>query len=217
MKKIIISLLLLITSSAQAGADLGKTLSIATAPNSGDYQLGVQFAYDAGLTGDKFNLIWSILFGTTISNQELSSLPAQLKWNVFDGKTQKYLDVWANRPVVGKDTLKLGTVAVDGEIAKLVIGNQSSVYLVFSDLSGTPIYNLNVGDLCKAQSSYFVNLTDTAKRCYQVTVTEIETAQKLFCDDESKQLQQYLKEGLITCNVAKSVYVKKGCGEFSCK
>lgn len=217
MKTIIVLFFLLVTLSTKADTNLGKTISLSLTPASGDYQLGVQFAYDSSLTGDKFNLLWGILFVSTVSDQELSTLPAQLKWNIFDGKAQKYLDSWANRPMIARETLKVAALEVAGDVAKLAIGNQGSIYVVFADQNGNPFYNLNVGALCKSHPAYFINVTNTAKRCDQVTVKEIEDAQKLFCSDEAKELLKLLKGGLITCDEAKSSYSQKGCGEFTCK
>jgi hypothetical protein len=199
-----------------ASADIGRPLEIAIDPASGKSSLGVHFAYDPGLMGEKFNLSWSLLFGTTLSQPELSSLPAQLKWNLYEHKSQKYLLSWASQPSVGRETLRLGTVGVEGEAAKVAIGSQTTLSLVFGDASGKAFFHLNVGHLCRTLPTYFKNLTDSNKSCAQVTVAEIEVAQRVFCEEELQDLQDYLKQGLITCAVAQSTYAKTGCGELRC-
>ena len=209
---ILATLIIGITSKA---SDLGKTLDLNVDP-SGKYQLGVHYTYDSGVMGDKFSLSWSMLFGTKITYQELAALPSQVKWNLYDNKTNSYLDDWANRPVISKNDLKLGTVGVENDLAKQVIGNQSAVAVVFGTTEGIPLFNLNVGQFCKSLPTYFVNLTDNGKRCDAVTVAEIDAAQNEFCKDSSEELKKYLKDGLITCDVAKKSFQDKGCGQLSC-
>lgn len=217
MKSILIATTILFINVTSNASDLGKTLDLEVDPSTGNYQLGVHYAYDAGVMGDKFNLSWSMLFGTKTTNQELATLPAQIKWNLFNNKTNKFLDDWANRPTISGNDLKLGNVGVESDLAKQVIGNQSSISIVFATTEGSPLYNLNVGQFCKSLPTYFVNLTDTSKRCDAVTVAEIDAAQKDFCNDSAEELFKYVKDGLITCEAARKTYLGKGCGELSCK
>jgi len=202
-----------LTSNA---ADLGKALELAVEPSSGKYHLGVHYAYDAGIMSDSFKISWSILFGAQITNQELAAIPAQIKWNLFNAKTNQFLDDWADRAIISKNDLLIGTLGVESDLAKQVIGNQDSVVIVFATIAGIPLYNLNVGQFCKALPTYFINLTDPSKKCDAVTVAEIESAQQEFCRDSADELKNYLKDGLITCDLAKRTFLDKGCGQLSC-
>jgi hypothetical protein len=212
-----IFLLSLFCANAFAAVDLGKELQIQTSPQDGHYQLGVHYSYDGGIIGDKFQIEWGILFGTTISQQEVSTLPEQIKWNVFNSNTNRFFADWATQPTIyGKD-LFLGTVDTDGDLAKNIIVNQANVILVFADLTGKPLYNINVGALCQKASTYFQNLTDMDKSCAQVSVADIDQAKKSFCDDRQAGLLDEVKNGTIACDAANKEFQSAGCGSLSCQ
>lgn len=198
-------------------ADLGKELQIATNPQDGHYQLGVHYSYDSGDMGKEFLITWGILFGTTIPQQDVANLPEKLKWNVFNPKSNTYLADWNNQPTISGKDLFLGSVAADKDLAKNIIGNQVSVVLVFGDLNGNPLYNLNLGKLCKSLPTYFSNVTDSTKLCHQVSVTDIENEKQKFCDDKKEELLDYVKNGLLRCEIANNKFQSLGCGQLQCK
>ena len=213
----IICILLAFTLNSLASPNFGKNLPLATDPQTGHLQLGVHFAYDSGYVGNKFTLSWGILFGSALTQPDLAVLPAELKWNLYNETSANYLTDWAQASTLASRDLLLGTVSAQDSLAKLAIGNQGKLILVFADLSGKPLYNLNLGHLCKTQPSYFVNLTETSKKCDQVSVSEIDQAQIQFCADSTEELLTFVHDGTLSCKKATEMSVDRGCAVLACK
>lgn len=203
--------------SQSYATDLGKELQIATNPQDGHYQLGVHYSYDSGDMGREFLVTWRILFGTTISQQDARQLPEKLKWNVFSPQLSTYLADWKNQPKISGKDLLLGSISTDNELAMNIISSQANAILVFGDLNGNPLYNINVGKLCKSLPTYFINLTDNTKLCHQVSVTDIEIEKQKFCDNKREEFLYYIEHGVLRCEVANNRFQFLGCGQLQCK
>lgn len=215
MKSIFIIMTLIFGHGTKA--EFGKSLSLSTDPGTGKYQLGVQFAYGPDLVGGTFNLNWSILFTSTISNQELNNLPPKIKWNLYNAKSDKYLTNWSQQPLEEKQQLHQASISLVDTLAKQTIGSQADLYLVFADQDGKPLYNLNIGNLCKKSPNYFINLTETEKKCFQVNIQDVEKSKDMFCKDWQLELQSYVKENIMTCEEAQNQFQKMSCGALTCQ
>lgn len=209
-------LLLFLSFNSYAQINLGKELQVSVKPD-GNYQLGVHYSYDSDMMGNEFQITWGILFGTTITQQELASLPANVKWNIYSSKSATFIFDWKTQPVVSKSDIFLGSVSAEKKPAKQIIGNQTNTVLVFSDLNGTMLYNLNIGKLCTNLPTYFNNLTETEKRCSQVSEGDIDSVMKQFCSEKEIELLDYVKDGLLKCDVAAKKFDSIGCGILHCK
>lgn len=196
--------------------NLGKELQVSVKPD-GNYQLGVHYSYDSDMIGNSFQITWGILFGTNITQQELSMLPLNLKWNIYSSKSAAYIFDWKTQPVVSKSDIFLGSVSAEKKAAKQIIGNQTSIILVFSDLNGNLLYNLNIGKLCTSQPTYFNNLTQPEKRCSQTSESDINSTMKEFCSEKETELIGYVDDGLLRCEIAAKKFDSIGCGLLSCK
>jgi hypothetical protein len=215
MKSIsVIFLLYCLNLSAQV--NLGKELQVSVKPDGG-YQLGVHYSYDADMAGDEFKVTWGILFGTNISQQELSALPAQLKWNIYSLKTGNFIFDWSTQPTISKNQIFLGSVSAEKKYAKQIIGNQTNTVLVFSDLNNNILYNLSIGKLCANLPTYFSNLTQPEKGCSRVSEGDIDSVMNGFCADKESELLGYVKDGLLRCEVAAKKFDSIGCGILNCK
>ncbi len=216
MNQILIGMIVFLIMQGAQAVDLGLPLELETQSNSGQFQLGVTYSYEPDLVGDKFNLSWSILFGSKITYQELSNIPDQIKWNIYNEKTKTFLDDWSNRPMASKNVIKQGSLYLKDDLAKFTIANQAFVSIIFGTTNGEPLFNLNIGQLCRTNPTYFNNLTDRSKKCEATTIADIESAQKSFCHDSSEELSLFVREGTLTCEFAQKIFLNKGCGKFDC-
>lgn len=215
MKALAIILFFLCFNS-NAQINLGKELQVSVKPN-GKYQLGVHYSYDSDMMGNDFQITWRILFGTNITQQELSTLASNVKWNIYSSKSATFVFDWKTQPVVSKSDIFLGSVSAEKKEAKKIIGNQTNTILVFSDLNGNLIYNLNIGKLCANLPTYFNNLTQSEKLCSQTSESDIDSAMKEFCSEKEVELLGYVKDGLLRCEIATNNFDSVGCGVLHCK
>lgn len=200
---------------AFAQTHLGKELQILK-KNDGGVNLGVHYSYELDMKGVEFQIQWSILYATNISNEDRMGLPASIKWNLYSTKSNSFLLDWNTQPSFESKNLFLGSVGVEKNVAKEVIGNQTSLILVFADLRGVPLYHLQVGKLCLSLPTYFNNLTEPQKRCSQVTVSDVDAAMKSFCAEKSAEFLDYVNQGLLKCELASKKFESLGCGVLRC-
>jgi hypothetical protein len=213
----IISLMMLLAANCFASADFGKELTLAPRPQTSGYQFGVSYSYDPGMMGQKFEITWGALIKTTLSQSEISALPAQVKWNAYNLTTKSYLSDWAQAPVIPGQNIFLGSFSAKDHLAKNIIGNQANIILVFADMTGKALYHLDLARLCRNESSQFSNMTDGTKKCDQVSVSDIDKLQKEFCVEAETELLGLVKRSALTCEKASAQYLKKGCGTLACQ
>jgi len=65
--------------------------------------------------------------------------------------------------------------------------------------------------------NYFLNHTESEKKCYQARIQEIEKSKAKFCDDWQEELQSYVNQNIMTCVEANDQFQKMKCSILSCR
>lgn len=219
----ILALLFALGPATSFAVELGKPLSIRINPSTGP-DLLVLYFYDGylphpGPNGQEPSMGWRIRGGTDITEQQVSALPEQMRWNILDSSSGKtLLAQWRS---VSKMALRemrddLFRVNAPEEVATL-IPNQRSLILVFSADEKTSIdFHLPIGKLCAGYPKLFGDLTKSKSGC-DVKASELPT-RDADCEASKKEYLAYVADGLLTCEEAKDVFPnKKICGDLSCR
>jgi hypothetical protein len=200
----LIGIFLSMPTFAGIGSELGIKLD-----SQGKPAFGVQYAYDV-------DSAWVLTYTTTLSNASLAALPSTVKVNVIDTKTGIYLSEWQD---VAKTTLIVGQYSIKQKsVLMSLLPNQRTLAVVFGVEGGgntiTPKFHLNIGKLCQNSPDNFVDLTQGKKGC-DVQSSDL-PGFTTECREWAEELLDYVKQDLITCDLAKAQYSKKGCGDLSC-
>lgn len=177
----------------------------------GQPNFGIQYAYDV-------DFAWSFTYTTTISNQTLSSLPNTVFWNIQDLKTGKFVGQWTE---IDKGFLMVGSIGFsDRAVVSSLLPNLKTSKVVYGTMNthGTVdiLFSIPIGPLCQNYPNHIVDMTDTSKKACDVKQQDIPDNQAE-CKKWETELLDYVKQGLLTCEIAKRHYAKKGCGVLSCQ
>lgn len=207
MKSVILPIIFLFSISTFA-AEQELTLK----PKAdGQPSFGIQYAYDS-------DFAWAFTYTTTISNQTLASLPNTVFWNIVDVKQNRLLADWTE---IDKGMLMVGSLGISNKpvIATLLpsLKNTKVVYGIKNQQGTVEIYfSIPIGPLCQNYANHFVDLTNTSKKACEVKAEDIPDVQAE-CREWETELLDYVKEGLLTCAIAKKHYANKGCGDLACQ
>ena len=177
---------------------------------NGQPSFGIQYAYDV-------DFVWSFTYATTISNQTLSSLPNIILWNIQDTKTNKTLTKWTE---IDKGSLMIGTLRVSDRstITSLlpVLKTAKVIFRVMTQQESVEkLFSIPFGPLCQKYPTHFVDLTNTSLKGCEVKAQDIPDNQSE-CNEWENEFLDYVNQGLLTCEIAKKQYAKRGCGILSC-
>ena len=169
--KVILGMCFVMAMTVQArGADLGTKLVV-----SKDAHGVPHFGAIYTLADDPDGLSYLLNYATTLTNQDLQSLPPKLRWNIFLETSKSYLYPWSDERALDKSALKLNQMKIsDQEVLKLFLVNQSGSSLVFAhDQKNTPAYSLAIGEMCLTNPTLFKDLSGHGKKCDQLTEDDV--------------------------------------------
>jgi hypothetical protein len=187
-----------------------QQLSLKIKPD-GQPSFGIQYAYDIDAT-------WTFNYDTTISSQTLAALPNTIFWSLINVNTNQLLSDWIE---IDKTQLAKATINISSKsILANVLPNLNwakTVYGVKNAQGGVDIlFSIPIGPLCQIYANHFMDLTKPSRAACTVTAADIpDWASE--CKNLEKTFLDYVKRGLLTCNIAKAQYAKRECGTLACQ
>jgi hypothetical protein len=177
----------------------------------GQPSFGIQYAYDV-------DFAWSFTYATTISNKTLASIPNSIFWNILDTKKNQLITKWTE---TDKASLMVGSIGISDRMvvtSLLPVMKMSKIIYGVMNPQGTieTLFSIPLSSLCQNYPTHIVDLTNTSAKACEVKAQDIPDNQSE-CKDWESELLDYVNQGLLTCEIAKKQYAKKGCGVLSCQ
>jgi hypothetical protein len=174
--------------------------------STGKASFGITYAYDTERN-------WSLLFTSNLSSTEISKLPEVLFWTIVDIKIDSIYQDWSQ---MSKNNLVGGSFEVSNitSLFKFLPKMKQSVIMISTDKK-SPLYYIDLKNLCETYPNNINDLSNSMNQKCIVNSSQIPdlTAE---CKEETEQLQDWIKKGLITCEIANNQLVKKGCETLNC-
>jgi hypothetical protein len=150
-----------------------ESLLLANQPNGKD-ALEVAFAH----RGEK---VLSIGFSGSLSDSELSRIPDQIRYNIFNRHSQAFIGAWDSAT---KSMLQTGSIVIKDELRlQRALPNLESLEIIFDvehlagQNQGPRRLVFDLGKYCRDKpQDYFTNLSGTGKKCSELESSDIQAA-----------------------------------------
>ena len=168
------------------------------------------YAYDADAS-------WIL---TITLKKPLASLDNNLEWNLLgENREQLIFKDWQKLDLNNKQILTF-KVSDKTALQKILLDQKDLRLMIsYADSDKTHYrrvpYQISVGNYCKANPKLFKDLTNTDRKCYNITSDDLaQLANDTKCIELKNQLISYINRGLTTFEVAKAKFAAEGCGEL---
>lgn len=194
-------------SSVFAHSNWGKKLEIQTNSTGTPKELGLRYSYD-------FAWGWQISFISTLKSEDIASLPERLTAQLINPSNNKVYHTFEEIPKTQLLFTQL-TIHNQTELREILPVQKDLTLAFINPEDNSYIYNFSLNEICTQHSLAVKDLTRKDRKSCVVDPQDFFGREE--CAAYRLRLLESIKQGFITCTVAKEYYAKMGCGVLDCK